>query len=191
MLQYNFKQGKDSSHRVIDIFNTICSLYEERINFNLKSLNKIPIEISILVITILILSSCTKEPTAFFTYAPDYNLEVGESIHFYNKSTEATDYQWDFGNGKTSTEESPYFVYSDVGDYLVSLVAENSSGAAVDSQIITIHEATTLMLLILKPDGETPLANCKTKVYDTEDNLINDVNPLYWDNTDDYGMAVQ
>lgn len=44
---------------------------------------------------------------------------------FSNSSTGATSYEWDFGDGNTSTEESPTHVYADPDEYTVTLVATN------------------------------------------------------------------
>ncbi|MGX1930599.1 PKD domain-containing protein [Flagellimonas sp. 2504JD4-2] len=47
---------------------------------------------------------------------------------FTNSSTGAVSYDWDFGDGNTSTEESPTHVYADADTYTVTLVATNESG---------------------------------------------------------------
>lgn len=46
---------------------------------------------------------------------------------FTNASTGATSYEWDFGDGNTSTEESPTHVYADANEYTVTLVATNDA----------------------------------------------------------------
>ncbi|WP_431124238.1 PKD domain-containing protein [Flagellimonas flava] len=46
---------------------------------------------------------------------------------FANSSTGATSYEWDFGDGNTSTEESPTHVYASAAEYTVTLVATNES----------------------------------------------------------------
>jgi len=46
---------------------------------------------------------------------------------FTNSSTGATSFEWDFGDGNTSTEESPTHVYADAAEYTVTLVATNDS----------------------------------------------------------------
>jgi uncharacterized protein YkwD len=47
-------------------------------------------------------------------------------------------YQWDFGDGTTSTEADPTHVFSKPGTYLVQLVAENAFGKAESSQTVTV-----------------------------------------------------
>ncbi len=47
---------------------------------------------------------------------------------FTNSSTGAISYEWDFGDGNTSTEESPTHVYAEANTYTVSLTATNEVG---------------------------------------------------------------
>lgn len=47
--------------------------------------------------------------------------EVHFSAHFTNKSIRAASYNWDFGNGITSTQENPTVVYTGNGVYPVKL----------------------------------------------------------------------
>ncbi len=60
---------------------------------------------------------------ADFIYADDnYNVQ------FTNTSSGPVDaYFWDFGDGNTSTDESPHHTYSSYGDYTVSLIVQCSN----------------------------------------------------------------
>ncbi|MEL6660761.1 MAG: PKD domain-containing protein, partial [Bacteroidota bacterium] len=73
------------------------------------------------------------EPTAGFTFAAN-ELEVT----FTNSSTNATTYTWDFGDGNTSTEESPTHTYAEDGTYDVTLTAKNGDNSDEDTQSITV-----------------------------------------------------
>lgn len=68
-------------------------------------------------------------PIAAFSYR-----DFKDSIVFANKSQLATSYSWDFGDGATSTEDSPYHIYTDSADYTIVLTATNNCGD-VDSSI--------------------------------------------------------
>ncbi len=48
---------------------------------------------------------------------------------FYNLSQDYTDVFWDFGDGETTSSNSPEHTYEDVGTYTVQLVASNGCGA--------------------------------------------------------------
>ena len=58
-------------------------------------------------------------------YTSDSTYEYGKTISFINSSVNAVRYEWDFGNGKTSTGENPSMMYDKVGSYKVTLAAYN------------------------------------------------------------------
>jgi PKD repeat protein len=65
------------------------------------------------------------------------NSEDNLSVTFLNESTgDPTDFLWDFGDGRTSTEQHPHHVYSFPGDYVVSLTASKEGSSDTESQII-------------------------------------------------------
>ncbi len=85
-----------------------------------------------------------KEPTtplARFSYTANFLV-----VTFVNESTRATTYEWDFGDGQTSTLENPVVTYAAPGTYTVTLTARNalaefnttSSDVTVVSFIATI-----------------------------------------------------
>ncbi len=65
-------------------------------------------------------------PSAGFT--PEQSEIDFLEYTFDNSSTGAVTYEWDFGDGNTSTEESPTHVYAVAGMYPVTLLATNASG---------------------------------------------------------------
>nr|WP_321232030.1 PKD domain-containing protein [uncultured Psychroserpens sp.] len=63
---------------------------------------------------------------------------------FNNTSTGATSYLWDFGDGNTSTEESPTHVYDTHDVYTVTLTATNDANLSTSlSQTIDIQAPVT------------------------------------------------
>lgn len=67
-----------------------------------------------------------KQPTASFTYKTEAPLKVVLT----NTSTNATSYEWDFGDGTTSTLTNPTHRYNATGSYIITLVAKNPSGSS-------------------------------------------------------------
>ncbi len=62
----------------------------------------------------------------------------GLSVDFTNTSTNANSYNWDFGDGNSSTETNPTHIYTDDGNYNVVLTATNDCGSVTSSQTVTI-----------------------------------------------------
>ncbi len=61
-----------------------------------------------------------------------FNIEQSEEnfleYAFSNTSTNATSYEWDFGDGTMSTEESPTHVYATAAEYTITLTALSDVG---------------------------------------------------------------
>lgn len=82
-------------------------------------------------------SAETSEVVADFTVATT-EVEAGDSVYFTNTSQYASYYQWDFGDGGLSFEESPAYVYSGSGSFEVQLIAIGTDGGA-DTASVTIN----------------------------------------------------
>ncbi len=80
-----------------------------------------------------------KEVVACFTFSPEENIQVGDTVHFTNCSEEATDYAWNFGDSETSTETEPFHVFTQPGNFEVSLTASKPD----DSQTVTQNISVT------------------------------------------------
>ena len=94
--------------------------------------------ISILIAGLFLTIACTDEnPTtpdaeACFTIEnPDESITAGNEVSFLNCSKNSTGYYWDFGDGGSSIEEHPNYVFTQEGSYFVTLVAGNET--SVDS----------------------------------------------------------
>lgn len=74
------------------------------------------------------------EPTAAFAYADS----GGFNAHFFNNSTNATSYNWNFGDGNTSTNAAPVHDYASEGTYTVTLIAINPCGADTFTANVTV-----------------------------------------------------
>lgn len=72
-------------------------------------------------------------PYSDFSYISDYGDVQGRTL-FNNQSIYAGSYLWDFGNGNTSTIESPIEVYEKDSTYLITLISKNEYGCADTSR---------------------------------------------------------
>ncbi len=70
------------------------------------------------------------QPVASFS---SENLASSTTVVFTNQSNGASSFEWDFGDGLTSTDASPVHEYSVVGDYVVTLTA---SSALFSSEVV-------------------------------------------------------
>ncbi|WP_421918610.1 PKD domain-containing protein [Marinifilum sp.] len=68
----------------------------------------------------------TTAPFAYFNV--DTLLKANKEVHFINKSARATSYLWDFGDGNTSTDETPDHIYTEGGRYEITLTSSNDDG---------------------------------------------------------------
>ncbi len=98
------------------------------------------------ILTFLLLSSIMSAqafgPIAQFEYTLN-----GISIDFINLSSSGVQsYEWDFGDGTTSTESDPSHIYSQSGIYNVQLIVTNNS-----SSDIIIQEIVVIIITNTKP----------------------------------------
>lgn len=76
-------------------------------------------------------------PIARFNYA--VNCAAGRrQVQFTDQSTQPTAWLWNFGDGNTSTAQSPAHTYASLGTYTVTLTSTNGSCSHSISQTITL-----------------------------------------------------
>ncbi len=84
------------------------------------------------------------KPIADFSSPDTINCKPPLTVNFQNTSTGAVSWQWNFGDGGTSTIQNPSHTYTNYGDYTVTLIATNSSGCRdtiVKTNFIRIRKA--------------------------------------------------
>ena len=123
-----------------------------------KTLNT---SLALLLIVLLIpFTSCKKEEPekdviASFTFkidADDY-----KKVQFTNESTNFSTLSWNFGDGETSTEENPLHIYTDTGEFTVSLTATSEKGGKTDTftQKVVIDDPNVLLTILAGEDSKT------------------------------------
>lgn len=75
----------------------------------------------------------TVNPSPVSAFSLEGELTALNPISFLNSSTGATNYTWDFGDGKTSTEQTPIHAFSAVKEYTIILTAANEFGCTSSS----------------------------------------------------------
>jgi gliding motility-associated-like protein len=93
-------------------------------------------------------------PIALFTANPNMISPDNSSVHFFNLSSGATSYQWNFGDDESSIEVSPSHVYDvNEGDYSVTLLATSPLGCTSEYTLTIIYEED---LVFYVPNSFTP-----------------------------------
>lgn len=94
-----------------------------------------------LIAILLTFYSCRPDPGAGFT-ADKNDVLTDETVTFTNTSEDALSYEWDFGDGTTTTEENPTHAYTATGTYTVTLTAfskkDKKSDEATDVINVTV-----------------------------------------------------
>ena len=65
------------------------------------------------------------------------------SVQFTDLSQNAVSRSWNFGDGATSTEQNPMYIYSATGTYTVSLAATNENGTVSKTATITVMDSSS------------------------------------------------
>ncbi len=97
------------------------------------------------------------QPVAWFNASASVQTTSGFEIAFSNGSAAADLYYWDFGDASSSENNSsdpnPVHIYSQTGDYIITLIASNTNGCS-DTLVKTVSVLMDNNLFI--PSGFTP-----------------------------------
>ena len=86
------------------------------------------------VVTITV-SDPPDAPSASFDVSVDNNIAPVVASFTNTTTGDATSYEWDFGDGRTSTEENPQITYDAAGTYLVTLTATGDGGSTTSEEV--------------------------------------------------------
>ena len=98
-------------------------------------------------------------PTAAFTFNPFMPSVSDPEVEFDNTSTNADEYNWDFGNGLTSQLTNPIHMYSENEPnlYNVQLIAYNNDKMCSDTAYSSIQVDDVIIFYVpnaFTPDGD-------------------------------------
>lgn len=123
----------------------------------------------------IVFGSCKKEdqaqPVAAFTFLMS-GSNAPVTVAFTNGSQNATSYAWDFGDGVTSSSDSPSHTYNTPAIYTVTLEAKNSNGKTnTCTAIITVQkEVLPLPQVMYTFTGNGSFAPCFVNFNNTTQN---------------------
>lgn len=102
------------------------------------------------------------------------------SVQFTDLSQNANGWDWNFGDGDTSTEQNPAYTYGSAGNYTVVLTANNENGSSSKSLNITVEEepGQEEILPVADFDADTTSGSAPLSVQFTD--LSQNANEWYW-----------
>ena len=104
--------------------------------------------------------------------ASNFYPKQAEAVHFTDQSHDddgtVVSWKWDFGDGASSTEESPQHAYDAVGTYSASLTVtdDNGSQATISSQIAVANIPPTAHITANGAEGKTDVNTNDTVTFD-------------------------
>ena len=135
------------------------------------------------------ISSCTKEPGASFTVSSKL-VSTNETVKFTNTSTDADHYQWEFGDGLTSTEINPTHAYTQEGTFTIKLTAYSVNNKKSNSYTETITVADTKATITVKAmDTYETIDGITATLYKTFEDWDNETNPVAQAETNSEGVV--
>ena len=142
------------------------------------------------VAALMMLNSCDLQPESHF-FADKIKADVGEVVFFFNRSYNATDYEWDFGDGTFSNAYEPSHAYNGSGIFTVILTAYSKSGSIDKSYLdIEIISPTMLEIEVLEYYDQYPVSGASVILYPTEKDWDNETNAIVEGFTNASGKVV-
>ena len=113
-------------------------------------------------------------PTANFSVKTEHPFKV----ILTNSSQNATSYLWEFGDGQTSTEDSPTHRYTGIGVYKIKLTAKSNDGVSTKESTVTLKAPTSCYIssFVIK---KIPTANKYYQIQLTDDYVMSKTTFLY------------
>jgi peptidyl-prolyl cis-trans isomerase B (cyclophilin B) len=124
------------------------------------------------------LFSCGK-PIADFTFA-DGNIVAPASVQFENRSKNADQFQWDFGDGDTTRSAQPAHEYDASGNFTVRLTARKGKKQASVEKRLQVT-APAACLVAIETDYGTMLVQLSNATPHHRDNFLKLAEEGYFD----------
>jgi len=145
--------------------------------------------VPVILLVISSIFSCERVPKPDFSFLPNEHLEAGDTIWFTNLSRTSDAFEWDFGDGTTSTEEAPTHVYKLPGIYEARLTASNASGEGMVKYSIFVNDPTVLLFIISDSTGNRLLKDAEVWIYTSAMERDKLSAPLFAGSSNSQGIA--
>jgi len=111
-------------------------------------------------VTISDMNGCTNQVTASILNVGDtpnanfiYNNNNSLTVNFSETFSSGDSYSWDFGDGNTSTQNSPSHTYSTNGTYQVCLTITNGCGSDTYCESVTVTQPEDVVFNLTETSG--------------------------------------
>ena len=107
-------------------------------------------------VLLLLLHSCEEEESrpTFPLSAEVFHSINGKQVAFTALTHSAVNWEWDFGDGNTSTEKDPVHIYDEGGYYVATLTATSNTGHTVSKEVKLAVALTPYALLTVDHTAE-------------------------------------
>ncbi|MBI5915850.1 MAG: peptidylprolyl isomerase [Bacteroidetes bacterium] len=131
------------------------------------------------IANLLVLASSCAKPVADFTFSDDKHT-APVAVSFENKSKNAESYEWDFGDGNTSTEAVPSHTYRASGNFAVKLKATKGGKTTVTEKRLMVA-APIECLVEIETDFGTMTVQLSNATPQHRDNFLKLAEEGYFD----------
>ncbi|HOB85171.1 MAG TPA: PKD domain-containing protein [Bacteroidales bacterium] len=130
------------------------------------------------------------KPLVNFRLSPELVMLPDQKMQLFNLSENGTTYLWNFGDGNTSTEMNPEYLYSDPGVYDVSLDVWTDHGCT--DRLVKPKAVTVLGKGFIKfPNAFEPNLNGPNNgYYNLNEPELNTVFHPYWEGVEEYRLEI-
>lgn len=128
-------------------------------------------------------------PKAYFKASPTVVYIPDQAVNFHNLSENAKYYSWDFGDGKTSSEENPSHFYTKEGEYNVYLQVKSEHNC-VDSFMVYRAVVAEASGKIEFPNAFTPNAGGPSGGHYVSGDYSNDIFYPVFEGVIDYNLSI-
>lgn len=105
------------------------------------------------------------KPVAGFIYDSNNGLNIGAEFNFIDTSLYAVDWNWNLGNGDSSTDQNPTTTYFENGNYNVTQWVTSSTGCSDSITVIISINTVTNEISQLIPNAISPNGDGKNDVW--------------------------
>ena len=131
-----------------------------------------------------------RKPFVNFTVSPQTVMLPDQEVQLYNLSEEGTTFLWDFGDGNTSTDLNPRYLYSAVGTYDISLDVWTDKGCTdrlvKSDAVVVLGKGLIIFPNAFEPDMSGPNGG----YYNLNAPELNTVFHPHWEGVEEYNLKI-